>query len=101
MSSPCACYRVRVRSWCSPAAVVGSRAAPKAAATGVLADFCHVERYLGSMLSAQATVWVEWLCAAKHQASARKAASYVRPLLGLGGSFQDEGKTPPCSVQIN
>ena len=41
ISSSCACRRLAARSWRSSAAVVGSSAAPKAAATGVWAAFCH------------------------------------------------------------
>ena len=37
----CACRRARARSWRNSAAVAGSSAVPKAAATGVWAAFCH------------------------------------------------------------
>ncbi|GAB2699000.1 hypothetical protein GCM10011495_40240 [Hymenobacter frigidus] len=40
----------------------------------------------GSMLSAQAAAWVERLCSDRRKASARKAALWVRRLLGFGVS---------------
>ena len=40
-SSSCACRRARAHSWRSSAAVAGSSAVPKVAATGVWAAFCH------------------------------------------------------------
>ena len=101
ISSSCACRRLTAHSWRNSAAVAGSNSAPRAAATGVSASFCHFIEAFG--IDAQGTRRGLGRATFTGQAQGfSPEGGIVAPAFArLGAGFHDIRKIRPYSIHID